>query len=218
MEIERLVVGLPNDSFGALELLTQEQLKTYEITRDKSQIERINRIKHEAGLAPYLLALADKYIAQPGRDGLPMIFKAIASRDDIPQAKIKRFLDLASVVIAKPNTLPQPLSDDFLIGMTSVMAAHRSPENEAMLISILRLREDPTGILLKLSAGEALAVCGSTKVLPSMNETSQWFAEFVRKTEGRKSSVDDANMFDRYIEQLKKRVNSAGGFFFPLNR
>lgn len=204
-EIERLVVELPNDSFGGLAALSAEEQRNWEAKRLAMQQERAMRIKAEIGIGPYLVALVDRYIAEPGRDGLPMILDAVAVRNDIPARELERYFAMADAITSGASTVPQPAADDFLVGITSVMTSHPSAKNEAMLMRMLRLRSDFTGVRLKLAAGKALASTGSQQALAEMQATAKWFEDFKEQTRGDALSNADAKLFDGYVSQLTVR-------------
>jgi hypothetical protein len=203
-EVEQLVVKLPNDSFGGLESLNVAEKRAFQLKSDADEQARLIRIQTDADIAPYLIALADKYLTEEGRDGLPMIMRAIATRKDIPPAEINRFITLAGELIGNPNLKSAPTVEDFLIGMTSVMAVHPSPTTEALLLKMLRMRNDFTGVALKLSAGEALSICGSPDALDAMRVASKWLNEFAVEV-GDPNTVAQAREFEDYMRRVQDR-------------
>ena len=203
-EVEQLVVRLPNDSVGALESLNVAEKRAYQLKSAADEQARLIRIQTDADIAPYLIALADKYLAEESRDGLPMIMRAIATRKDIPPTEINRFITLAGELIENPSLKSAPILDDFLIGMTSVMAVHPSPTTEALLLKMLRMRNDFTGVVLKLSAGEALSICGSPDALAAMRVASTWFYEFAVEV-GDPTTVAQAREFEGYMRRVQDR-------------
>jgi len=203
-EIERLVVNLPNDSFGGLAGLTQQELDAYRAKQLELKEARASRIKSEPGLAPYLIALADRYIAEPGRDGLPMIMESIASRDDIPAAELQRFFDKGKALLEGSATVAQPGFDDFLIGLASMIAAHPSPDNEAILVKMLQLRNIDSGMLIAVAAGKALATCGTLNARAEMEATAEWFSDFEIK---QKRISGFGRVFYGYVAQYQQRLN-----------
>jgi hypothetical protein len=206
-EIEQLVVDLPNDSIGALVGMPEEEQLKWKAKSVARQQERAARIASEPGLGPYLVALADRYVAEPGRDGLPMIFRAMSVRNDVPEQDLKRYFAHANAIITGTASSVQPLADDFLIGTASVMAAHPTPANEEMLLKMLDLRNDFTGVGIKLAAGEALATSGSRRALAPMEKTVKWFVDFAKKTgSGANQNHPDEVLFRSYIARFRTRI------------
>lgn len=201
-EVERLVVQLPSDSIGFLDTLTPAEAKKEEARRLAIEQTRMTRIRTEPGLAPYLVALADRYIKDASRDGLPMIFHAIALRSDIPATEIERFLSRTEGLLQIPGSIPQSTSDDLLVGMAQVLAAHPSERAEAILIKMLHLRDDFTGIRLKLAAGEAIAASHMQSALGDMQATARWFSDFSIRVKS-KESATEARIFEGYVRRLQ---------------
>lgn len=216
-EVERLVISLPNDSVGALESLNVAEKKAYQLKSAAEEQARLIRIQTDADIAPYLIALADKYLTEESRDGLPIIMRAIASRNDIPPTEVDRFITLAGKLIENPNLKSAPIVEDFLIGMTSVMAVHPSPTTEALLLQMLRMRNDFTGVALKLSAGEALSIGGSPDALDAMRVASKWLNEFAVEV-GDPTTVAQAREFEDYMQRVQDRdlKNKSPNFGAPI--
>lgn len=203
-EIEQLVVQLPNDSVGDSSPLSDEEAKAWEAKRTEMEHERQARIRSEPGLGPFLVILADRYLNQRNRDGLPMILRAMATRSDVSAADVNRFVERANEVVSGSHAIPQPYSDDFLVGMASVIAAHPSPASELLLRKMLRLRDDYTGVPLKLAAGEALAASGSSAALSDLGAASKWFTEFATKS-GDPIRLAQAKQLESYRTALASR-------------
>jgi hypothetical protein len=214
-EVERWVVVTPDDAIDGLAHLSDEERKV-RIAKQKLDLQlreqsRLSRIVNEPGLGPYLVYLVHQYLGGPSRDGLPILLEAVAMRQDISQKDLERFFSLVKAILSDSKSVVQPTSDDFLVGMASVMAAHPSAENEAMLVKMLHLREDFTGVHLKIAAGKALALSGSPRVWGDMVRTSKWFDNFKDLTGGTELAVLRAALFNRYVSQLRDRLSKSSG-------
>lgn len=201
-EAEKLVVQVPNDSYGALHGLPPEEIKKTQEQLLAREQERLHRIRNEKDLGRYVVALADRYLSIPGADGIPSIFHAMSMRADIPPSDIERFTQLAGEVLRDPQYLPHPTGEDLVVGIAPVLAAHPSVQNMDMLVKMLHSGNDYTAIRFKMAAGKAIAEAGLTSALEDMRTAAQWLRDL-----GIKAKSNDTQkygqMFDGYIRQLE---------------
>lgn len=174
-----MVVELPSDFIGEPSPDDRQKLEAWRREKAVRDEVRIKRIRDEPGLARYLVALADKQISDGEWEGLAQIMSAIAVRSDIGAADIQRYIDKTKELLDFPSDRPQPLRDNFLLGMTDVMKTHPSAENEDLLIKIVYLYDDYRGVNLKVAAGGVLAINGTSKALPALEYAASWCERFV---------------------------------------
>ena len=109
------------------------------------------------------------------------ILEAVAISTDIPPRDIERLIGVASNIIDKPDSRPEGWVEEYLIGMSMVMANHPSPKNEDLLIKMLQVRPNGRGTSIKMMAGEALGTCGSTKAIPAVRAAANSLWNLITK-------------------------------------
>lgn len=201
-EVERAVVVYPTDV--AASPLSQTEREFWEKARATRERERLQRIQNQVGLAPYLVALADGYLAREETEGLHSIMQAIALRRDIPPQDLSRFVQMTRDLLCQPNVLEKAVHGDFLAGMAAVIAAHPPLDGEGILIQMLQYRDDYTGVPLKLAAAKELAQTGTRRALPAMEQSSKWLQQFALAADPLR--LKQATQMDEQVKAMRSRL------------
>lgn len=170
---------------------------------DKHLERRLEMIRTCPDMGKYLVSITDEMIERKYSD-ISDYLEAIAMRKDIPPEAIARYIGLTKRMIQDKtlNFSIHGFDGEYLTGMSDVLAAHPTPENEELLITLL-------GFNTNGQAFRALAQIGTIRALPAMQK-------YAEKLEQHARSHDDFYTLQRLKEvreglaKLKARVSGVG--------
>jgi hypothetical protein len=131
---------------------------------DEHQKRRLEMIRTCPDMGRYLVSITDEMIELKFPD-ISDYLEAIAMRPDIPSEAVARYIGLARRMI-KNKALKfstHEFDGEYLVGISDVLAAHPTPENEELLITLLQFGTQS-------HAFRALARMGTSRALPAMQK------------------------------------------------
>lgn len=192
------------DYFG--EPLTQAEIEAIKKAEEERERRRLHALQTEPGLGPYLVALAGSIITEKSSSAkLVGVFQAMSLRKDTDPAVVRHYIQLAKSQLDS-NPQKMALNEDCLLkGVCYFLQLHATPENEALLIRMMKLGEKKDNLWLILRAAEALSKTGTAAhALPAMDAALRWIQ--LRREKGEPLAPGEKQMTD-CIERLHSRIS-----------
>lgn len=206
MEHVRQLVDLAGtyDYFG--EPLTKAEIAAMVKAEEEKERRRLHALQTEPGLGPYLVALAGRSLVKKSSSYyLIPVFEAMSLRKDTDPAVVRHYIQLAKSHL---DSAPQKMSlheDCLLRGVCYFLQLHATPENESLLIRMMKLGEKQDNLWLILSAADALSKTGTaTHALPAMDAALRWIQ--LRREKGEPLAPGEKQMTD-CIKRLHSRIS-----------
>ena len=164
--------------------------------------KRLDMIQTYPELGKYLPKIADQMIVQRSPQ-IGDVLDAMSMRADVPPAATAHYIELAKHIIKGKTAkdISDVFEQEFLSGITKVLAAHLTPENEDLLIALLRFGTNGY-------AQRALGRVGTIRSLPAMQKYADDYELYAR-------TQDDASVSE-WLKEIKgsllalsKRVSDA---------
>lgn len=176
--------------------------------RDEHDRQRFKVLRTEPGLGPRLVKQAESDLADPNFSSyLPDLFHAMTLRKDVDAKAIRSFIQRARVVIeSPPKELPTP-EYYLVLGIPELLTLHATPENEDILIKLMKLGETTRNFYFLSKAAEALAKTGSARCLPALEEALQWLQQRPKD----RVSKEAIAPLQSCLLKVRARMTRAGG-------
>ncbi|MCX6847810.1 MAG: hypothetical protein NTY98_02720 [Verrucomicrobia bacterium] len=170
--------------------------------------QRFKILRTRPGLGPLLVEQAESDLADPNFSSyLPGLFHAMTLRKDVDPQAIRSFIQKARGVIESPPKELQEADYHLLLGIPELLALHATPENEDLLVKLMKLGETNFDVYSVSEAAKVLAKTGSARCLPAMEEALQWLQQ--RREDV--LSKEAVAPLQSCLKQLRARVAAAGG-------
>lgn len=197
-------------SFGHLEIQMPDGPSWKEIQKatDERDRQRLKILRTKLGLGPVLVDQAETDLANPNFSSyLPDLFHAMTLRKDVDPQAIRSFIQKARVVIESPPKELQEAEYYLLLGIPELLALHATPENEDLLVKLMKLGETNFDVFSLSKAAKVLAKTGSARCLPALEEALQWLQQ--RREDV--LSKEAVAPLQSCLKQVRARVAAAGG-------
>jgi hypothetical protein len=175
---------------------------------DEYDRQRFQILRNRPGLGPLLVKKAEADLADPNFSSyLPGLFHAMTLRKDVDPQAIRSFIQKARVVIESPPKELQEADYHLLLGIPELLALHATPENEDLLVKLMKLGETNFDVYSLSEAAKVLAKTGSARCLPALEEALQWLQQ--RREDV--LSKEAVAPLQSCLKQVRARVAAAGG-------
>lgn len=162
--------------------------------------KRLDMIRTYPELGKYLAKIADQMIEQKSPE-IGDVFDAMSTRPDVPPAATARYIEFTKRIIEGKTAkgIKDGFEQEYLSGISDVLAANLTPENEDLLIALLKFGT-------KGHAQRALGRAGTIRALPAMQKYADEYEQYAR-TENNGSALLWLEEIQGSLMALKKRVS-----------
>jgi hypothetical protein len=182
---------------------TKAELERIRKAEEEKERRRLEALRTEPGLGPYLVALAEKSRVDKMSCGvLPAVLEAMTLRQDVEPEVIQYYIEHARGLIENPPAKLADADHELLIGIPYLLVAQVKPESEALLVKLLELGESRNDYRMVAQAGRALGQSGTAQSVPSMVEAVRW----VQRHSADGTEVGREQWMQGHLDKLRARV------------